>query len=87
VELCPESAAKSQQLMTQNGQQYVGWYHSHPFFRVDPSEVDVQNHQNVQTCFDSEKKPFLGVICGPYYNTRSYESLLRIFHNKKNTPY
>ena len=29
---------------TKRGENVVGWYHSHPFFPVEPSLIDVRNH-------------------------------------------
>ena len=35
-------------------QQTVGWYHSHPIFRNDPSVIDVQNQMNYQSLFHGD---------------------------------
>ena len=47
----------------------VGWYHSHPTFRPDPSIRDVISHHQYQhSPKDSTAKhePFIGVIVSPY---------------------
>jgi len=46
VELDPESASQVRQQILEEGLEFVGWYHSHPFFSPEPSEVDVLNHEN-----------------------------------------
>lgn len=66
VELCPESGAQARQQIHNNGQQVVGWYHSHPFFKCDPSNIDLVNHGIYQSSFDSEKLPFVALIVSPY---------------------
>lgn len=55
--------------IVESGLQIVGWYHSHPVFRPDPSLVDLENQRNYQKLFhdpDSASEPFVGVIVGPY---------------------
>ena len=66
VELCPESAEKARHLISQNGQKIVGWYHSHPFFKVEPSNIDIRNHATYQSNFDKDNLPFVALITGPY---------------------
>ncbi|KAJ2471853.1 hypothetical protein IWW56_006256, partial [Coemansia sp. RSA 2131] len=47
----------------------VGWYHSHPTFRPDPSIIDIENQTAYQALFrdnDSSEEPFVGAIVGPY---------------------
>lgn len=44
AEMCPESAVKSHQQILAAGQEIVGWYHSHPNFNTDPSNIDIRNH-------------------------------------------
>lgn len=87
MDLCPESAHRARKKILDSGQKIVGWYHSHPTFKVEPSVVDIQNHENYQKMFENDGQPFLGVIIGPYYNTKCADSLLKIFHNKKGIPY
>lgn len=65
----------------------MGWYHSHPVFKVEPSVVDIQNHEIYQKTFEAEGLPFVAVIIGPYHDQSSPDSLLKVFHNKKNLPY
>jgi len=52
--------------MEKDGVQKVAWYHSHPFFEVDPSVRDLDTHYSQQKNFDSQGLPFFGVIIGPY---------------------
>lgn len=49
----------------------IGWYHSHPKFEVNPSHIDVVNHQMYQRLFNEEGKDFIGLIISPYYSTPS----------------
>lgn len=65
----------------------MGWYHSHPFFKVEPSNIDIRNHAVYQQNFDIEQMPFLALIIGPYTVKNKYESLIKIFHLKNNLPY
>lgn len=41
VELCPESAVDARNKIHANRQELVGWYHSHPFFETEPSQIDL----------------------------------------------
>lgn len=58
----------------------MGWYHSHPFFPVEPSLIDVRNHNLHQQRFENEGLPYLAAIIGPYTQKSKTESLLKIFH-------
>lgn len=87
VELCPESAAMARQQISANGQQIVGWYHSHPFFKVEPSNIDIRNHANYQSSFDKDNLPFVALITGPYSDKSKLESLVKVFHNKRGHPF
>lgn len=46
----------------------LGWYHSHPKFEVNPSHIDVVNHNMYQKMFDEEGANFFGLIISPYYS-------------------
>ena len=49
--------------------QVVGWYHSHPTFKPNPSEKDIENQENFQALFRDEgtkQEPFVGMIFSPY---------------------
>jgi proteasome lid subunit RPN8/RPN11 len=48
----PESASKNVEEIKQKGQVLLGWYHSHPKFEVNPSHIDVVNHNMYQKMFD-----------------------------------
>ena len=44
----------------------LAWYHSHPQFKVDPSNLDLRTHEQQQSHFTTMGRPFFGVIIGPY---------------------
>lgn len=55
------------------GLQVVGWYHSHPTFKAQPSVRDVRNQSNYQALFrcmdhgaQEDMEPFVGAIVSPY---------------------
>ncbi|KAI8910814.1 hypothetical protein EDD86DRAFT_203660 [Gorgonomyces haynaldii] len=68
VELEPTSEVETRSRIEQLGLQVVGWYHSHPTFRPDPSLIDLFNQRSYQSLFrqDSADEPFVGAIVGPY---------------------
>lgn len=45
VEMDPESAQLTLKKIESKGQSILGWYHSHPKFEVNPSHIDVVNHE------------------------------------------
>ena len=51
VELCPASEVEVRQTIMGMGLRVVGWYHSHPHFRNDPSIVDLHNQSRYQQLF------------------------------------
>ena len=51
VELDPVSQIEVVEAIASAKQQTVGWYHSHPVFRNDPSVIDVQNQMSYQSLF------------------------------------
>lgn len=68
----------------------MGWYHSHPVFEVNPSNIDVSNHSFQQKIFEAEDKPFVALIIGPYNdNSLSEDIQLNCFHlnSNDNKPY
>jgi proteasome lid subunit RPN8/RPN11 len=71
VEMNPESAQIKAREIEQKGLSLLGWYHSHPKFEVNPSHIDVVNHQMYQRLFNEEGKDFIGLIISPYFNTLS----------------
>jgi proteasome lid subunit RPN8/RPN11 len=77
-----ESAFNRVKEAEQKGQCILGWYHSHPKFEVNPSHIDVYNHEMYQKMFNEEEKPFLGLIISPFYSTADtlphYNSLPKI---------
>ena len=44
VELDPVAEIAVRETIEKMGLQVVGWYHSHPKFRPDPSVIDIHNH-------------------------------------------
>ena len=67
VEMDPESSQRVQRLAESRGQTIWGWYHSHPIFDTNPSNIDICNQNMYQKIFDNhDKKPFVGFIVGPY---------------------
>lgn len=41
VEMDPESAEEARHLAESRHQLILGWYHSHPVFEVNPSNIDI----------------------------------------------
>jgi hypothetical protein len=63
-------------------EQVVGWYHSHPKFRPDPSVRDIENQFRFQALFGDKdgNEPFLGLIFAPYDPANAGDvSEMRIF--------
>ncbi|KAJ2722386.1 hypothetical protein GGI07_003348 [Coemansia sp. Benny D115] len=69
VEMDPGSELVVRHQIMDAGLRVVGWYHSHPTFRPDPSIIDIENQTAYQTLFrdsSSSEEPFVGAIVGPY---------------------
>ncbi|KAJ1665903.1 hypothetical protein IW140_002829 [Coemansia sp. RSA 1813] len=69
VEMDPGSQLVVKHQIMDAGLCVVGWYHSHPTFRPDPSVIDIENQTAYQKLFrdnDSTEEPFVGAIVGPY---------------------
>ncbi|KAJ2438908.1 hypothetical protein GGF42_008136, partial [Coemansia sp. RSA 2424] len=69
VEMDPDSQLHARDQIAGAGLRVVGWYHSHPTFRPDPSIIDIDNQTAYQALFrdsDSSEEPFVGAIVGPY---------------------
>ncbi|KAJ2363351.1 hypothetical protein H4S02_004331 [Coemansia sp. RSA 2611] len=69
VEMDPGSELVVRHQIVDAGLRVVGWYHSHPTFRPDPSIIDIENQTAYQTLFrdnDSAEEPFVGAIVAPY---------------------
>jgi hypothetical protein len=61
--------AQAQQRISDCNLRLIGWYHSHPNFRPDPSVRDISNQCQYQDlCKDvvADKNPFIGIIVSPY---------------------
>ena len=84
VEMNPESARLAYNKALNRDQSIIGWYHSHPQFEVDPSNIDVMNHNAYQAQFNKDNKPFMALIVGTYSQTIEptglFTSLLKWFH-------
>jgi hypothetical protein len=81
VDLCPISAINARQQIQNRGQVLLGWYHSHPFFPVEPSVIDIRNHAAYQRMFDQVgNMPFVALIIGPYSVRNRCEALCKVFH-------
>mmetsp|Transcript_16752 Transcript_16752/g.34337 ORF Transcript_16752/g.34337 Transcript_16752/m.34337 type:complete len:583 (-) Transcript_16752:589-2337(-) len=68
-EMDPAAELAAKDKMDEWGLQVVGWYHSHPTFKPNPSMKDIENQENYQALFhDAETKtePFVGMIFSPY---------------------
>ncbi|GJD09915.1 NADH-cytochrome b5 reductase 1 [Galdieria sulphuraria] len=69
VEMDPESEVEIRKDIEERGLRVVGWYHSHPTFRPNPSLRDLTNQQSYQTLFRDHRnniEPFVGAIVSPY---------------------
>ena len=71
VEIDPASLVEVSSMIEGQGSRVVGWYHSHPYFRNQPSMVDVENQRKYQEMFrggggDLGGSPFIGAIVTPY---------------------
>ncbi|KAI7828462.1 hypothetical protein BX661DRAFT_142767 [Kickxella alabastrina] len=69
VEMDPGSELVVRHQIMDAGLRVVGWYHSHPTFRPDPSIIDIENQTAYQALFrdnESSEEPFVGAIVGPY---------------------
>ena len=70
VEMDPLSETEAKEKIAEMNMCVLGWYHSHPVFKCEPSVRDIQNQQNYQNLFrDAESnEPFVGFIVAPYEN-------------------
>ena len=67
VEMDPEGSEIARKLIESRDQKLWAWYHSHPIFETNPSQVDIRNQDNYQKMFSKDKdQPFVGFIVGPY---------------------
>jgi proteasome lid subunit RPN8/RPN11 len=69
VELDAEAEFKAMEKVSDMNLKIVGWYHSHPRFKGDPSVIDVSNQRNYQHLFRDEKtgkEPFVGLIISTF---------------------
>lgn len=84
VEMDFEAQLRVSETIHSFGMQVVGWYHSHPLFRPDPSVTDVFNQKQYQDLFREEetgKQPFVGLIVSSYdKELPSHEAVHRWFN-------
>ena len=68
VEMDPESEVQAKELIAAKGYDVVGWYHSHPVFKAEPSLRDIESQEQYQRLFqdDDGHEPFVGIIIAPY---------------------
>ncbi|KAJ1414023.1 hypothetical protein B484DRAFT_167752 [Ochromonadaceae sp. CCMP2298] len=69
VELDSEAEVKVRRAVDALGLQVVGWYHSHPTFKPNPSVMDIFNQQQYQHYTRDEAsgvEPFVGLIVSTY---------------------
>jgi len=80
----PEDALNVRKKIEAKGQSVVGWYHSHPTFEPEPSNIDIDNQFNYQKLFleqGSEFEPFIGIIIGTFdIRLPTEESEINFFH-------
>ena len=65
-EMDPVSQTLASEQISQSGLSVVGWYHSHPTFRPDPSVRDIETQLKLQDWFSKGGNHFVGVIISPY---------------------
>eukprot|EP01041_Mallomonas_annulata_P001181 gene1181-2300_t len=69
VELDPVAEFAAREGIQLMGLAVVGWYHSHPRFRPDPSLTDITNQQQYQRLLRDDScglEPFIGLIISTY---------------------
>ena len=86
VELDPVAELAVREIISDLGLVVVGWYHSHPLFRPDPSVTDINNQHQYQTLMRDEKsglEPFIGLIVSTFdTQLPSVESHHQWFHTR-----
>jgi JAB1/Mov34/MPN/PAD-1 ubiquitin protease len=86
VELDPVAELAVREIISSLGLIVVGWYHSHPQFRPDPSVTDIHNQQQYQTLMRDEVsglEPFIGLIVSTFdEKLPSVESHHQWFHTR-----
>jgi hypothetical protein len=92
----PMSEMQAREDIDKAGMVIVGWYHSHPVFKPEPSVCDAENQQQYQHLFKDQTsldEPFLGIIIAPYDSMKAMAdvSQMRCFWiatsaTKKGTP-
>ena len=87
VELDPVTELEVREVISSLGLTVVGWYHSHPRFRPDPSVTDIFNQQQYQRLMRddcSNVEPFVGLIVSTFdTNLPSSASSHQWFHVKQ----
>ena len=74
VELDPVAEYETRNVINDLGLTVVGWYHSHPKFKPNPSTIDIFNQNQYQSLMHDENTnldPFVGLIVSTYDNKLS----------------
>ncbi|OUM56497.1 hypothetical protein PIROE2DRAFT_18882 [Piromyces sp. E2] len=79
-EMSVESEIEAREVFSSKNLDVVGWYHSHPTFKPNPSIRDIENQYQYQKLFrnDNGIEPFIGIIVTPFYN-HSNKSKINVF--------
>lgn len=64
VEMDPISAIEIQSVIEGDGFSVIGWYHSHPKFKTNPSNIDIENQLSMQLGMSGD---FIAGIINPCY--------------------
>lgn len=60
-EMCPISQVEQSSILTNEGYELLGWFHSHPLFPPNPSRTDLRTQTEMQMQF-AANNPFIGFI-------------------------
>jgi proteasome lid subunit RPN8/RPN11 len=69
VEMDPEAEFVARKVAEKFDLEVIGWYHSHPRFRADPSIIDIENQQTYQQIMESHEAgpyPYVGLIISTF---------------------
>ena len=87
VELDPVAEYEVREVINSLGLRVVGWYHSHPKFKPNPSVTDIFNQNQYQQLMhdnETDLDPFVGLIISTFdAKLPSFESRHQWFHVSK----
>lgn len=86
-EMDPVSQSSVCDWIALRGMKVVGWYHSHPTFPPQPSEVDISTQTEMQSMFDAHDSVFVGVILTPYLKHKLRTTVNFIHVDREGTPF